>query len=435
MKRLLIALLLLAAIAGGALMWLRGPLGETRDAALAAYPVYALVRTEQETRVRNPAQGLAHSDRLSGPRDRWVTTPNNDTLYSSAFLDLSAGPYELVLPGLPGRYHSVALMDARTDNVFVLRTDGAGETVRIAFGDGKAGRVPPAGDGAVATYHMPTRQAWLLVRVLVDGPADLAAARAAQRSFILTGPEAADRPPALLLPVTPDPAALLRRANPVIAANAHLARPELAATGYGGDAEAFDALPAWRQWLWRLVLPRMFEKLRESIAAGARATDDGWSRSPPGIGTAQASPEVRAAVALAGLGALPVSEAVYWSAVQDKAGEELDGSRRYSLRIAPGVPVEAFWSLSLYERLPDGRLFYVANPVQRYAVGDRTPGLIREADGSLLLTLSASDPGEGANWLPTPAKGPFTLIFRGYRPAPAMAEGRWRLPPVERLAP
>jgi hypothetical protein len=279
---------------------------------------------------------------------------------------------------------------------------------------------------------MPTRQAWLLVRVLVDGPADLEAARAAQRSFTLTGPDVAERPPGLLLAVTPDPATLLRRANPVIAANPHLARPELAATGYGGSAEAFETLPAWRQWLWRLVLPRMFEKLRAAIGEGARSSGDGWSRSPPGIGTAEASPEVRAAVALGGLGALPATEAVYWSAVEDSEGEDLDGSRRYTLRIPADVPVEAFWSLSMYERLPDGRLFYVANPIERYAVGDRTPGLRREADGSLLLTLSATDPGADGNWLPAPAKGPFTLVFRGYRPAPAMAEGRWRLPPVER---
>lgn len=435
MKRLTIALMLLVAVVVGALLWLRGPLAETRAAALAAYPVYAMVRTEQETRVRNPAGGLSHSDRLSGPRDRWVTTPNNDTLYSSAFLDLSAGPHELKIPGLPRRYHSVALMDARTDNIFVLRNDADGETVRIAFGDGRVGRVPPAGDEIVTTYRMPSRQAWLLVRVLVDGPADLDAARAAQRSFILTGPTASGSPPALLLPVSPDPATLLRRANPVIATNAYLARPDLAATGLGGSEDAFDALPAWRQWLWRLVLPRMFEKLREAIAAGARSPGDGWSRSPPGIGTAAASPEVRAAVALGGLGALPVSEAIYRSAVVDSAGEDLDGSRRYTLRIPPQVPVEAFWSLSMYERLPDGRLFYVANPIERYAVGDRTPGLRREADGSLLLTFSATDPGDGSNWLPAPRSGPFTLIFRGYRPAPALAEGRWRLPPVERLAP
>jgi hypothetical protein len=440
MKRLLLTLLILAALVGGLLLWLRGPIAETTTAALRAYPVYGFVRTRNDTLLRLRHQGengtnlLVHRATLSGPRDRWVTTPNNDTLYSSAFLDLSGGPVELTLPPIAGRYHSVALMDARTDNVFILRSDADGEKVVIEFGAGETGRLPPAGDRLVPRYRMPTQETWLLVRTLVDGPDDLAAARAVQQGFVLTVPEGTSTKPAdaVVLPVLPDPAMLLRRANPVIAANIDLQDKALAATGYGGGPEAFDALPLWRQWLWRLLLPRIFERMKAGIAEGSRVTGDGWSRSPPGIGTADAGDAVRAAVALGGLGALPKEEAVYWSATLDSSGAELDGGQRYRLTIPAAVPARAFWSLSMYERLPDGRLFYIENPLDRWAVGNRTPGLLRNPDESLTLVIQATDPGPGVNWLPSPKAGPFTLTFRAYLPDEPILSGSWRLPAVER---
>jgi hypothetical protein len=444
LRKLLVALVLLGAAGTGLWLWGRAAVAETASAALKAYPVYAIARTESEIRFRADragipdGAGLTHNDRLAGSRDRWVTTPNNDTLYSSAFLDLSAGPVLLDIPALPGRYHSVALLDARTDNWIILGTrDGEGvgaRRVEIRFGDGAQGARPPGSDRIAATYRSPTPTTWLLIRVLVDGPDDLSAARAAQQRFVLRSPSGADRPRAVPLPVTPDPATLLRVANPVIAANAHLKEPALAATGFGGPADAFDTLPAWRQWLWRLLLPRLFERIRAEVAAGPRTSPDRWSRTPPGIGTAAAADGLRAAVALAGLGALPADEAVYWSAVLDSEGADLQGGATYRLKVPPAVPARAFWSISLYERLPDGRLFYADNPIDRYAVGNRTPGLVADADGGLTLTLAPTDPGGGANWLPTPPRGPITVIFRAYLPEPAIQRGEWRLPPIERLS-
>jgi hypothetical protein len=463
LRKLLVALLVLGAAATGLWLWLwgRGAVAETTAAALKAYPVYAVARTQSETRFRGDRDGsvgagaLRHGTRLSGPRDRWVTTPNNDTLYSTAFLDLSQGAAELDIPALPGRYHSVAVMDARTDNWLVLGTRDSvpgPRTIRLVFGDGPEGERPAEGDGIVTTYRSPTlaetyrsptlaetfrsptRQVWLLIRTLVEGPEDLEAARAAQRGFVLRAVPPEEGEPAIL-PVVPDPATLLKVANPIIATNPHLQDPALAATGHGGPADAFETLPAWRKWLWRLLLPRLFEQMRAEIARGPRESPDGWSRTPPGIGTADASDGLRAAVALGGLGALPADEAVYWSAVLDADGKELEGGVRYRLKVPGDMPGQAFWSLSLYERLPDGRLFFVDNPIRRFTVGNRTSGLLRDADGGISLILAPTDPGSGANWLPTPPRGPITVIFRAYLPDPALQQGRWRLPPIERADP
>ncbi|MFO0433548.1 MAG: DUF1214 domain-containing protein, partial [bacterium] len=95
-------------------------------------------------------------------------------------------------------------------------------------------------------------------------------------------------------------------------------------------------------------------------------------------------------------------------------------------------PVEAFWSLSLYEALPSGELFFFDNPLQRFAIGDRTQGLRFSSSGALEILIAPDDPGEAmrANWLPCP-RGPFALVMRAYRPAPALVLGDYRLPPVE----
>ncbi len=96
------------------------------------------------------------------------------------------------------------------------------------------------------------------------------------------------------------------------------------------------------------------------------------------------------------------------------------------------IPVRAFWSLSLYEPTGDGELYFIENPIARYAIGDRTPGLKRSADGSLDIWIGHDSPGPGreSNWLPAPA-GPYVLILRAYHPEPELLDGRHPLPEPE----
>jgi hypothetical protein len=75
----------------------------------------------------------------------------------------------------------------------------------------------------------------------------------------------------------------------------------------------------------------------------------------------------------------------------------------------------------------------VANPIDRYTIGDRTPGLVRDPDGSLSLYLSGAEPPQGkSNWLPVPS-GHFHTVLRMYLPRPEALDGRYAPPPIERL--
>ena len=87
----------------------------------------------------------------------------------------------------------------------------------------------------------------------------------------------------------------------------------------------------------------------------------------------------------------------------DGDGEPLDGAGRYGCASPTDPPAGAFWSVTMYD-MPD--FFLVANPIERYSIGDRTPGLVRGEDGSLTIHMQheqPTDPTARANWLPTPA--------------------------------
>ena len=135
------------------------------------------------------------------------------------------------------------------------------------------------------------------------------------------------------------------------------------------------------------------------------------------------------------LAALEVAEATYLMCDTDAEGQMLDGRHRYVLRFAAGQlpPAHAFWSLTMYEVTPEGRAFFTDNPLSRYAIGDRTRGLVQDADGSLEIYLQHDRPDEDrtANWLPAPA-GPMRLVLRAYEPADSLIDGTWPAPAVTR---
>lgn len=72
---------------------------------------------------------------------------------------------------------------------------------------------------------------------------------------------------------------------------------------------------------------------------------------------------------MVGLGANPPEDAIYPLAVGDADGQPVMAENRYVLHFDKDElpPVGAFWSQTLY----DAEGFYVANPLNRFALGDR----------------------------------------------------------------
>lgn len=113
---------------------------------------------------------------------------------------------------------------------------------------------------------------------------------------------------------------------------------------------------------------------------------------------------------MAGLAALSIAEATYLAGPSPDGGL-FTGEDPWRLTFQAGTlpPVDAFWSLTMYEAQADGAFFLNENPPDRYTIGDRMPGLVNNADGSLDVWIARTDPGEKsrANWLPAPARDRF----------------------------
>jgi len=386
---------------------------------------------------RVPLNSFAHKRKLADAGDRLVTMPNNDTLYSLAVLDLSAGPVRFEVPDTADRYYSAALMDAYTNNFSIIgrRTTGTHAATFIIAGPGWQGNTPDDGPQLI---HAPTNTVLLLVRILVDGPDDVAAVTALQDGFKLIPPRPATDTPAPIAPLADSGHNFVEISDRALAENpppaddaAMLAR--VAKVGIVPAARAPDRSTAAD---WDKDFP-LAQKLLASAVARPRHLIQGWNYLPADIGNFGTDYDVRAAVALLGLMALPPEEAMYTNGIKDALGQAFDGAHRYKLHLPPGgVPADAFWSLSLYSMEADGRAYFADNPLHRYAIGDRTPGLKKNADGSLDLLIQREAPAETgqANWLPAPA-GPFRLTMRAYQPRRELLEGRFRYPAVERIDP
>lgn len=403
-----------------------------RRAWLYGLPLIEVAAVRRRILGMTPANVLFHQRDLLTVATQRVTSPNNDTLYSRAILDLSRGPVELILPSSGERYLSVALMDMFTNNFAILgtRTTG-GEGGRFVI----AGPTGPAPAGAIRS---PGPWVFLLARTLAGGVDDLPEARRVQGGLNLAGPGGA----------APTPVTPVARSAPwreyFASVGALLAETPPPATdlAFFNEARALGLTPGG-------FSPPAFSAAEEAeIAAGVAEAAlfaaqprggtyeaGGWAYPRANLGDFGEDYEFRAQIALTGLFALPVAEAIYTRSTGDDTTGLFHGdSYRLSFPKGQLLPVDAFWSLTAYKAFPEGQFLFAPNPIDRYSIGDRTPGLTYNPDGSLDLWITRKDPGgnRSTNWLPAP-DGAFILSLRAYLPRPAMITGEYRAPTPVRL--
>jgi hypothetical protein len=409
--------------------------GALRTAAREAF-LYALPMTEIAN-VRDrllgaglPANRFFAQRGLATPDDRVVTTPNADTVYANAFIHLGRGPATLTLPPLGPRYASLALMDMFSNVFAVLGTRTTGQ------GGGGFTLVGPTDKAPAGAIRAPTPWVWAMARVLVNGPADALAALELLHGFGCEGAPVSPCAPgarrdgpwqawmraAGALLIENPPAATDRR---ILAAMAPLGLDQP-----GFDPARFSATDAAE------IAAGVAEAkaLTRFVGFGGRRIG-GWLYPAANTGVFFQDYLARARIAVSGLAALPTAEAMYLAAVSPDGPFDGEGPWRLSFPAGALPPVDGFWSLTMYAAEPDGGLFLASNPIDRYAIGDRTRGLVLGGDGALDIWISRSDPGGArtANWLPAPAEGPFVPILRAYLPREALVSQRYTPPPIEAL--
>jgi hypothetical protein len=362
--------------------------------------------------------------------------PNVDTLYGFAWLDLSREPQVVIVPDTADRYYSIQLLDAYANSFAYIgrRTTGTAAGAYALTAPGWKGKLPPG----VRPIAAPTAQVLAFTRTLVEGPPDLAAALAVQAKYALAPlsgypsravPATAEDEPLQfpILDLSAQGAAFFDNlcqglvvSPPPATDRARLARFATIGIGPGRHpAEDPAAAPTLRQAALDANL---------TITQYVFITDvNGWTVDTK-ITSFISDPLLRAAVNQYGPGTHVAEEALYFTAPNGPDGQPLTGTNRYALRFAAGAlpPVDAFWSLTLYGQ--DWHL--VENPIQRYAIGDRTTGLEYGADGSLELLIQHDEPADGpANWLPAPT-GQFRLVLRTYQPRQELLDGSYLMPPL-----
>lgn len=408
-----------------------------RQTVLMTLPLFEMARMRAANTARkHPVQGFAgdspgsrmrwlnqftHTRRLRGPEDKEVVTPNNDTLFTNAWLDLADGPVVIDVPAMGSRYWVLGFLDAWTNPwAYAGRRTTGGDAQRLfVHGPRWQGEVP-AGMHRIAA---PSDDVWVIGRILVDATArDLADVHALQDRFALLRP---DGSPALsrIDTLIDDRGAGVPRAEEYLRVlDSMLARNPSA-----------HPLPAWplAADVLQDALTQVYTELRD--VARASELGGGWTTAVSVRDSFGDDFLTRARVARNWIGTLGIDEAMYIMAEVDEQGQALSGEHRYVLRFPPGgLPrVGCFWSITLYRR---SDCLLVANPIGRHSIGDRTPGLQPDADGGLSIAIQADDPGPGKNWLPSPAGEGFYLTLRLYHPGKAHLDGSFAYPPVRRQA-
>lgn len=436
-----------------------------------------------------PINQIGHMHRLSTDKDILPYTPNNDTVYSGAFLELGAEPIILHVPDIYDRYWSVEVANAFLNNRFYIGTRATGgQGGNYAFiGPGWRGELPEG----VIPKRFPYNSVLFALRInpiehdrrLKNNPTDIQAptkfanpielekVHLVQQQFSLTSLSnwkqgnfgVAAVPDNISKDTRPD-------------YDGDLAYFQLIADLMIENPPAQEHKAAYEPFKYiGLVVGKKFnpDALDEPIKRGlARAAVMGdqimqWKvkyRGTPyptrwnNLREARYGFDYldRAVGVLEGLFVHDYEEALYFStyesfkgvdegSVVKGTGEFFDCRQKYQIHFEPEqIPQTkemGFWSITMYG--PDFQL--VTNDIDRFLINNSTPGLEYNDDGSLDIYIQQDQPSEEhqqRNWLPCPkydSNHPndtlFRLNYRIYLPTDYTLNHRDQfIPPVKKVS-
>jgi hypothetical protein len=434
------------------------------DAYIYFYPLVTidvtrkqLINTEAGKGFGGPMNSFVNIKAYPTADMKVVVRPNFDTLYSSAFLDLTKEPVVVSVPDTAGRYYLLPMLDMWSD-VFASpgwRTTG---TAAANYLVAPPGWRPDLRDRFIDEFRLPketqlinapTPYVWIIGRTKTDGPPDYDAVnkiQAALKVTLLSEWGKASKPVEQKIDPSVDTktppkiqvdsmqggayfayaAELLKLQPPHVTDEPILARMKRIGIEPGKSFDIAKLDPAVRTAIE--AAPDAAQKLMEWKTPTLARVANHWSMNTDTMGVYGNYYLKRAIVTQFGLGANLPEDAIYPLNLGDESGRPLDGANKYTIHFdkdgAP--PASAFWSITLY----DQQGYQVANSLNRFAVSSWMP-FKYNADGSLDLYFQNENPGNGkeANWLPAP-KGAFNLTMRLYAPKSDALTGKWNPTPI-----
>jgi len=386
-----------------------------------------------ETSYRAPLNTIGWARELATPAAKDMPTANNDTAYMSAVVLLDQ-PYIFSVPDTSDRYYVVNVFNMwhELEHYIGRRTTGTKA--------GKFALVPPGWKGSLpegcTRLDVKTNTVWLWGRLRISQDEPTAPIHQLQDTFTLTpldGRTGKAELPAMP-PVDDDPFGFLThlsfalRDNKVPAADevlfAQFSRIGLTEKGFDPSVMS----DATRKGLLRGLADG--PSVATASFASTALQREGWDWVT-GLDDFGFNYPLRAMIAGPYLGGNGEKEAMYPIRYTDSKGAPLTGESTYVLRFKEAPPVQAFWSLTIYNA--DDKML-VENEIDRYKVGTDTKGFVVSDNGSFEIPIQQKKPdGEYAsNWLPAP-KGNFYVILRLYQPNDDILSGKYVLPQLERI--
>ena len=396
-----------------------------------------------------PMNTFSHGRAFPGADFKAVVRPNFDTLYSSAWLDLTKEPMVISAPDTGGRYYLLPMLDMWTD-VFASpgkRTSGTKAGSFAVVPPGWQGQLP----AGVEKIQSPTRYVWIIGRTQTNGTKDYAEVNKIQDGYTITPLSQWGKAPqpveAVIDPSVDMKTPPLDQVNkmPAAAYFKYAAEIMKLQPPHVTDWSVLDRLKRigiepGKSFDYEKLDPNVQQALERAASDGLKEmyaklptfarVANGWQMNTDTMGVYGNYYLKRAAVALVGLGANQPEDAIYPLNFADADGKPMVGENTYTLHFDKEQlpPVNAFWSVTMYDEAG----FQVANPISRFAIGDRDD-LKYNPDGSLDLYIQNEDPGPDkvSNWLPSPAKGKLGVTMRLYAPKPQALDGRWNPPAIK----
>jgi hypothetical protein len=387
-----------------------------------------------------------HAAVLFSPADRFVVSPNNDTYYTTATLDLRAEPFVIQVPKITDRYYSFQFNSMVTDNFAYIGTNstGTGSGVYAITSPSFSGQLPEG----VTQIKAPCEIVGMIGRTAVNAqdPNDVKKAKAVESSYKLGVMHTfyPDYQPKKVAPIVFPPYSeasksdfrffsllnfLLQFTNlstdeqPIVDKYVNIGIKA------GQPYTFYDEHPEFQSAIdngIKLAIAQI-----DSSSRHLGKVENGWSMFPLGDYFG-ANYRDRTNIAKMGIYANSPREAYYPLAFVDAKGEMLDGRNNYSITFEANQlpPVKYFWSLTMYD---NANQLLVENAINRYSIGDRTAGMKYNSDGSLTIYIGNAKPPQGSsNWLPAPAAG-FNVMMRLYGPRDNVLNGSWAPPPIVKL--
>lgn len=424
-----------------------------KDAYVYGFPVVdsyrildAYTLNQKSPEYKAPFNEVKNVPRVFTSADRAIPTPNSDTPYSFAWLDLRAEPVVMTLPEVKdGRYYSVQLFDGYIQTIQFLgsRTTGNEGGKFLVVGPGWKGKVPK---GITKVIHSESQLVFAVYRTQLRNAQDIENVKDVQTGYKImtlsqyTGKNIQSSVPDIKFIPALTPAE--ERTNPEffnVMAFALQFSPELKEEQSLRQRFASIGIEPGKPFDVNSLSAEEKSALVEGMKAGQAEIDDtlAHTTSPAELsGTREFLKNdyvKRAAGAQAVLFGATKEEAYFTIMKHDSKGAVLDGSKhRYVLHFPDGKlpPANAFWSLTVYG-LPDKQL--VDNPMNRYLINSTMlADLKKDQDGSINIYIQhdAPDDAHKANWLPVP-DGEFMMFLRTYWPQKSVLTGSWKAPQPE----